>query len=682
MDELISAVSAEPGLSAWLKSGLWKRSFDRGSLLRAELYTDPEITKIVEVRHEPRDLVQCEAQVNGSRKNHYSTRVGFLRNQGSWRIEADCSCPVGLYCKHAAAIVLSASGYSPSLPQPIPAAPTNVLDSSLALWLKQIEAVNEPTASPTARRSTKPLEKRFLMFCIEPASFSDSWRFSMRVGTHLNDGKLKVSETLAQADPTKPPKYMTREDFVPASLYHQRHRALAIWTEMRMENDQWEDLLETAQATGRLFAKNPSQSEWMPIQFGPVEFVEPAWEVKSDGSATPVLRSGTPHRIVLPTKPLRYLDLESGTIGLLEADSPQDVLLTWKAGPTVAPNQLAGIGKLLGSIAPTLPQPTPVETIRHPVARPLPHLKIIRRSFQTNWETRVIIVGLLAFRYGDSPLVPPTSRSDSPTYSKLIGDKVHIWKRDLHAESRVETRLLEMGFSPLIEILPAKLLGPELQRAVTIDENDPFHSLAWRQWLEGPSAAALLNDEWTFEIDPSSGLIVHNAGDLFPEIQSDADHGIDWFRFDAHFEVDGKRMSLLPFIAQAIEQNLPSADSPELPEFLTFDSGKPEDGSVRFPARRLMEIVDHVRHLFHGGATDGPLRIDRISAAGLADSLAIDSSETTRALAQLGKSLRDITALPPVPVPPGINAVLRRYQQEGFQWLQFLEPSPQRHSCR
>jgi SNF2 family DNA or RNA helicase len=56
----------------------------------------------------------------------------------------------------------------------------------------------------------------------------------------------------------------------------------------------------------------------------------------------------------------------------------------------------------------------------------------------------------------------------------------------------------------------------------------------------------------------------------------------------------------------------------------------------------------------------------------MADALAIQSSETTRALAELGRNLRDIKGLPPAEVPATIKADLRNYQIDGFRWLQFL----------
>ncbi|MCB1131578.1 MAG: DEAD/DEAH box helicase, partial [Verrucomicrobiae bacterium] len=138
------------------------------------------------------------------------------------------------------------------------------------------------------------------------------------------------------------------------------------------------------------------------------------------------------------------------------------------------------------------------------------------------------------------------------------------------------------------------------------------------------------------------------------------------------FEVDGRRVSLIPYIAEAIRRELPSAGSPGFPEFFILPCENPADGSIRFPAAPLMEMVDQVRHLFAGHHGGGPVKVDRLGAAGVAHALAIEGSETLRALADLARKLLHIRSIPAVPVPEQVTASLRDYQAEGFRWLQFL----------
>jgi len=196
--------------------------------------------------------------------------------------------------------------------------------------------------------------------------------------------------------------------------------------------------------------------------------------------------------------------------------------------------------------------------------------------------------------------------------------------------------------------------------------------MAWLNLLQGPEFNQLRKDGWKIELDPRAGLTARDASSFVPAIEAESDHGIDWFRFDITFEIDGQSFSLIPMIAQAIEQDYPPADSPDLPGHILLPCENPEDGFIRFPARQLMETVDQVRHLFQGKPKAGKLRLDRLSAASVADALEIDDTETSRTLAGLGRGLRDIHELPTIDIPPNVDADLREYQKEGFRWLQFL----------
>jgi SNF2 family DNA or RNA helicase len=211
-------------------------------------------------------------------------------------------------------------------------------------------------------------------------------------------------------------------------------------------------------------------------------------------------------------------------------------------------------------------------------------------------------------------------------------------------------------------------------RPVFIPENpQPTPALAWLRCLDSEEFEKLRKAGWNITIEPKAGLTAHDVGEFLPAIEAETDHGIDWFRFDVSFEVDGEKRSLIPLIAKAIEKDFPPATAPDLPEWITIPCDNPEDGFIRLPARRFLEIVDQVRHLFHGREPGpGGFVLDRLAAAGIADHFGLRSSNTMRALAELGRSLKDIRELPHEDVPENVNATLRPYQQDGFRWLRFL----------
>ncbi len=676
MNDFVAMVQAEPTLVVWLKSGLWRRGFDRGSLTRAMGYANDTCIRVSQVSGVEGDSISCEAEIYGTIENPYFTTIRFFSTGKSWAVDAECSCPVGMYCKHGASIILlllNLLGGSSDILS-FPSAPVaQRLDPRVTAWLDKIKDCDGELASP---RKLVTEEKRFLAFCLQPMSYYNEapvWRFNLRVGTYQKNGCFTISDTFAQADPSKPPKYMVPEDFIPASLYYQRKRQKNSWDEMPFKEDGWEKLLHATFATERFFMPGIEKDIWLSIRKGPDLLVHATWDMHPDGSARPKLDfADGVSRTILSTIPLRYLERETGTMGLLTCDLPPNLLSSWVTGPTIPAPQIQAITEKLQQLAPSLPLPTEIETIILAAETPKPHFVIQKSSFGSGYSAREIIHGLLFFHYGKAKPLRLLSTNESPIHYEIRDGKRCVQPRDPKAERAAEKRLHKLGFTPLHKVLMPHLLNSDNYHGIIPTTTDSTSNDQWFDFLVSPALAMLREDGWTIEIQPATGLLFHDAGDFFPHIEADPDHGIEWFRFDAKFEIDGKKLSLIPYIAEAIRRDLPPVDSPNFPEFLIFPCKNPLDGSIRFPAARLMEMVDQVRHLFQGHHGDEPVRIDRLGAAGIAHSLAIETSETLRALANLSSNLLNINSLPKVKIPEKVTASLRDYQAEGFHWLQFL----------
>ncbi|GAA5130346.1 DEAD/DEAH box helicase [Luteolibacter yonseiensis] len=676
MDAFVATVRDEPTLIDWLKTDVWRRGFDRGSLIRSDDYTNDRSIHVTQVRHDRGDRVGCEASVTGTRKQPYDTEVVFFRTGRAWAVEAVCSCPVGMYCKHGAAVILLMLEklLPPRIAPPVAAAPVPAqLDHSVTSWLDKIQTAQQTAVSPPKKPT---VEKRFLAFCLMQTTYYGQppvWRFVLRVATFQKDGGFTISDTVAQADPSKPPKYMVPEDFIPASLYYQRRRKEGIWDEMGLTGDGWEDLLQATFATGRFYVSGSGDSEWIPARAGPDLPALPAWEMLADGSARPVLEfeDGVP-RIILPTLPPRYLERDTGTIGLLSSHTPPNVLSSWTVGPRIPARQVAAITEKLQQLAPSLPLPQDVRTVQLPPVTPKPHLVIQKRLFGYRYSAREIICGRLFFQYPGGQPLPQIDPAAAQVHYEIREGIRYVQPRDPAFESDAESRLRLLNFIPLEQAIQPNLLTPE-DRRVSVPDTAPDEMMeAWFDFLVSPALAAMRQDGWTVEIEPSTGLLIRDAGAFFPEIEPETSHGIEWFRFDAKFEIDGKKLNLIPYIAEAIRRNIPPIGSPGFPEFLIFPCERPEEGSIRFPAGPLMEMVDQVRHLFSSHQGDGPVRIDRLGAAVVAHSLALNDSETLRSLAKLASNLLNISSIENIPLPRKVTAKLRDYQAEGFRWLQFL----------
>ena len=682
MEEALAGIAARPSLAAWLLGDGWKRGFDRGSLSRGISYANEKTITDIELIDLPGtgELI-ATASVQGTRRKPYLTSLVFRESRGVWHLETECTCPVGVDCKHATAVayLLQKKLARAILSAPDPRRPQEALEMPVASWLQEIEAASRKLDPPAAGKPKQGGIDRFLAYCVEvPASRSpQTLQLALRVGNRLKDGTIRIQSGLATADPSKPPQYMAKEDVMLVTLYRQRLRKHSGWGTMPMEGSGWDELLEGILATGRAyFGDEPTghrgSSDYKALVAGPPEKLEARWQSQPDGSALPVIAGGRPGILFLPTLPPRYLDQEGRTIGFIESNIPPSMLPAWSRGPAIRPQHVPEVIERLAKLGSlSLPTPVPVETETRPAVQPKPFLRIRKHVFSDWWQRIEVLIGELTFAYDDSPRLYPLTNNAPRQHVEMIGNKRVVWPRDFHAERSAERRLLSLPLLPAPSAIPANLLDRETRHAVIAARPFPSAELAWLELLDGPGFEELRQEGWTIETDESAGLTARIVSEFEPAIETDPDHGIDWFRFDVSYEIDGKRFSLIPVIADAIANGYPPADSPDLPEFISIRCENPEDGFIRFPAKRLMEIVDRVRHLFEGRPA-GPLRMDRLAAAGVADALAIDSSDTTRALASLGRNLRDIHGLPEVALPATVNAALRPYQQEGFRWLQFL----------
>jgi superfamily II DNA or RNA helicase len=477
------------------------------------------------------------------------------------------------------------------------------------------------------------------------------------------------------------------------------------WGDLALKGRGFDELLRLAMESGRIFfgnhpdGVNVRRRYYVPMKYeriveGEAEDVEPIWEMTDKGEMRPSLKFRSGGMVIIPTIPLRYIKEESATMGMLSSVYGAEMLIAWKAGPVIATNYLKTVtDELLEGGTAQLPTPVLVETEMRDGDKAVAYFQVQKAEPSSMEFTGQKVIGRLRVRYGDSDFIIPIDQVNRGEFIEMREGKRVIWKRDYEVERRMVEKIFELGLVPVIGYAPPGYENPEWGQDYVICEDfdiyDDYDDLdlddgfgmyellsekaLWLRLLEGEECARLREEGWVIEVRENAGLRIHEIEDLFPAIEGDSDHGIDWFQFDIPHEINGKRVSLIPVIAEAIRRGLPSADDPNIPDTILIECEDEGDGMMRFPTKRLIEIVEQVRHLFHGsGSLDGAIRLDRLAAAGVADGLSIDGTETLRALAKLGKNLRNIRELPDVKLPKLVKANLRGYQQEGLRWLQFL----------
>ena len=152
-----------------------------------------------------------------------------------------------------------------------------------------------------------------------------------------------------------------------------------------------------------------------------------------------------------------------------------------------------------------------------------------------------------------------------------------------------------------------------------------------------------------------------------------------WFNLELGIEVDGRRVNLLPALLDLLQSMPQSAPLERLtPGGRSFALAAGENQYVTVPPERLRILVKVLRELYDEGAVRFPAAragtLGQLDAAFAERTVSrggrgLDWSGAT-ALADRGRGLAGAPAA--APVPGGLRATLRPYQEDGLRWLQHL----------
>lgn len=610
------------------------------------------------------------------------TSIEFKGGAGAWTsgqdfvYESTCTCRVKQWCRHVAALHMELTGMC----RGGEVDPQEELDAGLRSWLQIVKkSIHVPVAPNEA---AKPSDKT-MFYSIElmRAHGSSSWLYCLvpRLAKPHQEG-WKVDRTYVDIETLKGIRHMVPEDL---AIFLELHRRAQMHArgDLRMPliGDGWEKILPAVFATGRLMyghvlSLSGRDYDHYPLQVGPPETLELRWAVQPDQSFRPELGKSAPSIEILLTDPMMYLDQSRGLCGLVESRWRTEVVRAWNAGPPVPLAVANRLGKNLLKVSPRDPLPLPGDGKRRVIeGLPVtPRLRVSRMGVGPYLKPHLLAVP--SFRYGDSPpLLPPVEDTPRRALSHMDGGIVEI-ERDLDAERKYLLQARDVGLLPLAGFYPAIDLNEKNRDALVLGRPDAGMP-EWLELVSGEIWETLRAAGWELEVDSRLNLAVVDLTEIQPLLAPADEQAIDWFHFEVTAEYGGKRISLVPQIAQAIREDWLGkySDPGQAPASFLLPCEDPKDGHIRFPAPRFLAILNAVRHLFVDYLPgQGKLRVDRMAAAGLADQLAMGGDELAASLAELGRKLRDIKGLPKVAAPRGLRAKLRPYQLDGYRWLRFL----------
>jgi superfamily II DNA or RNA helicase len=361
-----------------------RRMFDAATLRKGALIHQDDLVAHIEVS---KDGGKISSSVRGSRAKPYSQTIAVTRAaDGRLRIQGYCNCPVGVKCKHLAAVLLQyleindyddgadefdlalplRSGPTPRAPEPktarnpqaLPlAVPAVTLSAPASRWLERLAGIG---ATSESRQGPTSAHQRVLIYVLnhenaspaagEPCARIRPISVRQRKDGSVTDEKFYNPENILRTR-EQIPRFLTEADIetLRGLLWLMRMSTVPGSHDIALGSDAASQrIFDTLLVSGQL---RYGVLDGPGLRAGPAVRAEPRWVSGERGSQTLMFAAvgedaaeiGGGHHFdaVLPLHPLRYVDLAEGVVGAIETRLPHALAVEVARAPTIAASEAA-----------------------------------------------------------------------------------------------------------------------------------------------------------------------------------------------------------------------------------------------------------------------------------------------------------------------------------------------------
>ncbi len=619
------------------------------TLQRGKIYFKQGKVLNFEATMTEREMLGMTSEVSGSVGQFYRQDIVLGLKGGKSVIDGECSCPVGYNCKHVVAAIYHYQQTRASHSSPLK-------DRSLQ-WLQSLDEKRLTALDPV-----HPFFVYILVvdshgkLSISIYKTRQGKRGGLIKGTQVSPDSMLRNQHYDYTDVQLLPIDIEIGEILQSVSAEPHHYYYSYAAEIELQGVVAYAVLEKVVKTGRLFLFEHQQSS--PFKWGDSRPLQCQWKQDKNGNSRLDIQTQPAARL-LQTEPVLYLDNLKNEIGKVH-DLPCE--------PTLLP-KLLEMPPVDKRFANEFSQKLVLE---YPEIRiPPPKAVNIREVTDTDCVPHLLLLGGVAgdeqlihlirlqFDYDDVSVV--TRQIEAVSVVKKGQDYVRV-HRQIEQEKAAIAKLTELGFIDVsLQGQNGLFFLPEADTAIGIAEK-------WALFIE-QGKSELENQGWLIETDDSFLLDFQNADSWDADFESS---GSDWFDMRFDITVNGQSMPLLPLIMPVLEYY----ERDDLPELLTIPLE--QHRYVKIPSEQIKPFLDVLYELYDSISfnEDGTGRLSRYNAAAIADldehNYGLFSLKGAEELLEIGRKLKDFKGITAAPLPQGLKATLRNYQQLGLNWLQFL----------
>ena len=561
---------------------------------------------------------------------NYMQSISVSQKGGHISISGRCSCPVGSDCKH---VVSSALTFIDQQEPPITY--KKLVKNEVNMWLNDLAASFEP----------EPSKSSILIYRISPTAYPGKMQlvfYRSRLLQKGGFGKQKRLEYHQLMNSFAQKDFLTQNDKDILELFTalQSKVSRVAYIEGELGNILLKKMVESGHA---YWHGNRNTA----LTWGEARSAQPVWKEEEEGKYR--LGFDLPkHFELLLTEPFTYIDTKSHVVGPLAVEGlgVKQLSLLLKA-PLLTREALDAFTITVVQKLPIVPIPD-VVVLKRICQQPIAKLRL----FAEHTPSHVIHKMALTYLYDDVEVAGVTS---APKVLHTVDDKLIEVTRDLAYEQACKNQLHEAGFTQEENIVHLLYL-PLLEGALAVE--------TWRSFLL-ETLETLREMQWEVVVEKSFLYRFKEGGEVHIDIQERE----NWFDVGIDLEVGESRLNLVEMTSTLLES---IDDFEHIPEHVNIEIEP--NTFVSVASEQFAPILKTLIALYKGERVER-INIEQYEAhilPKLGSSNKMSGSGLKR-ITKLKKELENFEGIDEVTLPTGLQATLREYQQEGLNWLGFLE---------
>jgi len=611
--------------------------------------------------------MSLSGKVQGTRASPYDVQAHLIESGRGLHAEGECSCPVGVDCKHVAALLIAGMQTGSADSARSPAARTELVN-----WL---EGFRERMGSTRAGGDPAPRASHALAYVLKRPGHQQGHVVQLHKARLGNDGTVRSLDlpwANVESALVRQPKFATDEDQAILRLLWIADKQAGAGAYL-LQGVNGAEVLQRVLATGRAYAKlDPAALVSAPPTVLTAGVARPArieWQTQADERLRAVLLVEPPATAALMTDPPWYVDVQTGHAGPLNISCASGPLAELMSMPAIDATDAPLVGAVLRDVAPDLPPP-PVRgaaaaRVVDVAPRPVLTLNTLP-AYTWGWNKAgsmdgAVDFGTVSFDYGEFNV---DATHTATLHRCADGDFVQLKRRPKVEQAHLQ----ELRKTGLVRSHPGRHSGPK-------PFPDGLHltkvATAWPDFMN-KALPQLRAKGWRVEMTAEFRHNVIEVDSVDGAIRPSAE---GWFDLEMGIVVGDRSVRLEPLLADLFRRDARwlSGQLDDINDAEAIDLKSDRGERLRLRADRLKPVVRVLIDLFDD-LGQSSLRVHAWDAGRLQalENLGRWQFHGDASIRQLAVRLQSGQGLREAPVPAGLQAELRPYQRQGLSWMQFL----------